>query len=289
MESFEYITTHSKVNIGLLVYSPRADGYHPLCSIFQAISLSDQIAVSKLSKKSFSLACSNRDIPTDHRNILTKIFEHYKNRIPFGLKLFLDKTIPTGGGLGGGSGNAAGFLAWLNHTCKWNMDLPQLIKEGVRFGADVPFFLVGGTALIRGIGEKITCLPFVKDQHFVLINPKIHVSTPTVFKAYDRAYQHTLRTPGPTPKRILKLKGENQLQDIVFSQYPDIAYLAAEITRLSGHTVQMSGSGATLFISVEQAETAIALRNKLHYHFPKLTIEYAQPVKTGYTFTQQHA
>jgi 4-diphosphocytidyl-2-C-methyl-D-erythritol kinase len=248
------LKSFAKLNLSLLVFRPRKkDGYHPLCSVFQTISLYDELNIKILphQKGVFKLRCSNPEVPVDEKNLLTKLYLRLKAKIPFGLQIYLKKNIPMGGGLGGGSSNAAVFLQFLNQYVPLNYTKKQLVSFALSFGADIPFFLEGGTSLVRGIGEKLKSIKPGPYKYFVLINPQLHLDTKQIYQAFDQDLA-TTKNPGRTPKDILKKQvGENSLKPIVFRQHKLFQELEHKIKSL-GYPLYMTGSGSSLFIPLKK-------------------------------------
>lgn len=218
--------------------------------MFQEIDCYDELTIETTDQPGWRLTCSDSAVPCDESNILTRIYNAFSDRVPSGLQIHLDKQIPLGAGLGGASGNAAGFLKWLNDTFSWGYDADQLCEIGVRFGADAPFFIRGGTAIVQGIGEMITPLSQSKYSYFVLVNPRIHVSTRDVFQAYDRFTQFQRDDGDIDPGLSTGIVGPNDLQAVVCDLLPEYRNILAVAPAL-----QLTGSGATLFMPCDsQAE-----------------------------------
>jgi len=244
----------AKINLFLEVKNRRSDGYHTIESVMQAITLFDEIMIEPR-QAGLSLACSRADLPTDERNLALRaaVFLQRELGITAGARITLKKVIPLGAGLGGGSSDAAAVLVGLLKLWKKRLPAERLGRLAARLGADVPFFLSGGTAIARGIGEKITPLAGVKSARFVLVYPGFGVSTPWV-------YQH-LHFPLTRKQKITKIKTQlasgfpprewgqylyNRLEEVVFPAYPVIARIKEELRQL-GCSSLMSGSGAAVF------------------------------------------
>jgi 4-diphosphocytidyl-2-C-methyl-D-erythritol kinase len=262
------VTTFAKLNLVLKVFcSETAGGLHPIASLFQTISLSDRLLIQRGLSPGLVLETDHPELQDASQNLIFKIYTDFSNHIPFGLHVRLEKNIPIGGGLGGGSGNAAGFLAYLNHVCEWGWSQSHLVDVGLRYGSDVPFFFLGGTALVHGVGEKLSrCLPEYTGS-FVLANPCIHMSTPAIFRAFDAAHLGELpRDVSVDWVRSLPL-GENDLSKVVFDQYPIYRDLAAFLDPF-GLSFYLSGSGATVFVPVLDADSGVALCAELTKRLP---------------------
>ncbi|MGE4169481.1 MAG: 4-(cytidine 5'-diphospho)-2-C-methyl-D-erythritol kinase [Candidatus Margulisiibacteriota bacterium] len=249
------LASFAKLNLSLLVFAPNARGYHPICSVFQTISLADTLDIEKTTAPGFQLR-TTPSIPDGGQNILEKIYSHFADSIPFGISASLSKVIPFGAGLGGGSSNAAAFLRYLNQEAGWSLSLEALKKRALPFGADIPFFIEGGTALVRGIGEKMRPLEAGPWKAFVLICPPIHCNTAAVYKAFDATPAAT-KKPGPTPKALLTTHlGPNDLKEPVFALDPRFGAIENTLLEAGLGQVLMSGSGSTLFVPFQSPAAA---------------------------------
>lgn len=252
-EGFFVIDTPCKLNLSLLVYKPKKNGYHPICSVFQTISLCDTLQI-QIIPQGFELHCPNHP-QLEQNNILENIFRTLQHRIPFGLRITLTKRIPLGGGLGGGSTNAAGLLLFLNQHAAWYYSQKKLMRLGAAFGADIPFFIQGGTALVRGIGERVVPLPH-RHYYYVLLYPNLAVSTRDVYKAFDNTFASQQRA-GRTPSGLIRhYFGPNSLQDVVFEMAPAFKMISQKVAALGYPNIAMSGSGATLFLTFKRKHMA---------------------------------
>lgn len=272
------IQSFAKLNLSLLVYKPLKNNYHPICSIFQTINLYDTLTITPKAEKKLSITSNNSNVPLDEKNILHKVYANATS-LQIGFNIDIKKEIPMGGGLGGGSTNAAAFIAYLKRF------YPETIKDltdkkiSLKIGADVPYFLYGKTALVRGIGEKITPIAQHITTNFLLILPPIHCNTKTIYQMYD-THIDQLKKSGKTPSWMLKNHiGHNDLKKIVFSLNPELEELE---TRLSNHNISlyMSGSGSTLFIPLDTLfceEKAIHILKK---HYPHFLTHQVTPIES---------
>lgn len=268
MSETVHLVSTSKLNLSLLVFRSRPDGYHPLWSIFQEIDLSDTMHVTLTNERKWTLTCSNPDVPTDDRNILSRLYHRFVDDIDTGLLVHIDKGIPLGAGLGGASANAARFLVWMNSHFHWAYSESQLMEIGAEFGADVPFFIRGGTALVQGIGDQITPISPGLNRVFLLINPGLHLSTPEVFSYYDSDAQYH-RCDNDIDECILTSHlGPNDLKQSVFDRYPIYSEIQAIIAHYNGPELYMTGSGATVFLALESIDDAQLWANRLQLVFP---------------------
>jgi 4-diphosphocytidyl-2-C-methyl-D-erythritol kinase len=270
------IRTHAKINLSLLVFPPQSDTYHPICSIFQTLSLYDTLTIQPQTEKNCVITSNKADLPTDTSNILTKLYLSLQTQLPDGFRIHIEKHIPMGGGMGGGSSNAAGFLLYLNHHYL-KLSLPDLITLAKPLGADIPFFLVGGTALVTGIGENIRPLATLVDKHYLLITPPIHCSTADIFTAFD-ARPYLYKTIIPPPPTLLRHHlGENSLRTTVFNLYPEFKDLEKWVIKHK-KDLYMSGSGATTFIPFESLSDCKDFYEKVIQAFPTYTVHCTYPV-----------
>ncbi|MBO7381337.1 MAG: 4-(cytidine 5'-diphospho)-2-C-methyl-D-erythritol kinase, partial [Neisseriaceae bacterium] len=208
----------AKLNLMLKVAGKRDDGYHLLETVFCLIDLCDTIHLAVRDDGRIVLHNPQADIAPE--NDLTvraaRLLQQFSGCLKKGVDIKIDKKIPMGGGLGGGSSNAATVLVALNHLWACGLTEQQLIDLGVKLGADVPFFIFGKNAFAEAIGEKLTALP-IDLPHFVIIHPAVSVSTKEIFS-------HLVLTSLNNPIRIDRLTESipliNDLQNIAVTRYP---------------------------------------------------------------------
>jgi 4-diphosphocytidyl-2-C-methyl-D-erythritol kinase len=263
----------AKINLSLDVLSRRADGYHELQSVTHCIGLFDTLGLDLTGAPGLSFRCSNTALSGDDNLCLqaarawlqaTKTLEGQRRYFP-GIRLTLDKKIPVGAGLGGGSSNAAATLLALNDHFKTPLENAQLHEIATELGADVPLFLRGGCALLEGIGEKISDLPALSGW-VVLIHPPQHADTPTVYRRFDEIGE---LSPPSTPV-VAQAVREGNLEKVAAQLKNDLQNAAQSlgietalpIRLLKKHDAlgaQMTGSGAAsfgLFANEEAARNA---------------------------------
>lgn len=261
----------AKVNLFLHVTGRRPDGFHDLFSLMTRISLADDM-VFGFEKNGIQVTCDHPGVPDDETNLAhraaTLFFSFCRQKnisVPVaGVSIHIKKNIPVGGGLGGGSSNAATVLNVLNARCDTPFSLEQLLDMGQRLGADVPFFLFGGPALVSGIGEKLSKIPDLKSWYVVLCGPKIHVPTAGVFGHHDFCLTSSCKYTIKSASNVLS-KGQdidirrymhNDLEAAAFSLYPEIRSTRDEMAHLLQRPVAMSGSGGSLFALFSQEKNA---------------------------------
>lgn len=271
------LPSFGKINLGLKVLGKRGDGYHDICTVFQTISLHDTLELA-LSDE-LTLSCNRSGIPTDARNLVIKAAMELRalSGTNLGAEIRLTKRIPSPGGLGGGSSNAATALIALSRLWDLRIDLPGLNAIAAKLGSDVPFFLLGGTALGTGRGTKIEHLPDVSAPNILLICPNINVSTAEAFAGLDAPNLTTEES-----NRILQICRfkatardfraadlENDFEQSVFRRFPEIDRARQALIEFGAQAAMMSGSGASvygIFDKEETRQTALkALDNELNW------------------------
>ncbi len=259
------IKAYAKINLGLDVLRKREDGYHDVCMIMQSLRLHDTLTISKITDENIRIQTNREDLPVDKNNLIYKASELFLKTIGVkdGLHIRLDKEIPVAAGLAGGSSDAAATLKGLNELYKANLTQEELMKLGVRLGADVPYCILLGTALSEGIGEVLTPLPTLPDCHILLVKPDISVSTRYVYENLQ-LNGDVLHPNIPAMKAALsegdlsKLAGlmDNILQTVTIKDYPVITQIKQKMTELGALVSLMSGSGPTVFGIYQEASLA---------------------------------
>ncbi|HEO64933.1 MAG TPA: 4-(cytidine 5'-diphospho)-2-C-methyl-D-erythritol kinase [Spirochaetes bacterium] len=253
------IKSYAKVNLYLEVLGRLRDGYHDIDTLFQTISLYDTLHFYKmdhLGQGQFELECNIPGLVSD--NIIWKAIESLKPYLPSnskGLRIVLDKNIPMGSGLGGGSSNGAMTLLGLNQYYQLNLDEKVLMELASRLGADVPFFIRGGLARGQGIGEQLTYYDeVVCPIHYLIIYPNIHIVTKDAYEAIDRDHQSVRKDLGTLldglmNKDLIKVSDNlfNRFEESQFRKYPILKDLKDKLLSFGALGALMSGSGSTVF------------------------------------------
>lgn len=254
----------AKLNLFLHVVGRREDGYHLLQSLFQLIDLQDTLHFDLRDDERINRVTELADVPEEHDLIiraakLLKTEATMRGHEVCGVDISLEKRIPMGGGLGGGSSDAATVLLALNHLWQLNMSRTELMRLGVQLGADVPFFLLGQNAFAQGIGEQLTPLA-IPSAWYVVIHPGVGVPTPSVFGAAELTRNTKVVKMADFSARPLGF-GKNDLQAVVVSAYPAVA---DAINWLSLHgEARMTGSGASVFARFDSESEAQAVLQQL--------------------------
>ena len=258
---------YAKINLTLDIGPPRPDGYHPIRSIMQTIALHDTLTVTHTPKSpGIVLEVTGEEaegIPTDSSNLVCRAAAMLASPLA-GLHILLHKRIPSQAGLGGGSSDAASTLRAVNTLLGLGQSRARLVEIGAALGADIPFFLTGGTALVEGRGEIVTPLPPLTPRwHFVLAKPSVGISTAAAYAALDTDLS---RIPGAATEAWLRgsRRPANDFETVIFRDSPQIASVAAYFrkTAESGEsfTPLLCGSGATVLcrFSTQEKATQIA-------------------------------
>ena len=265
----------SKVNIGLKVLNQRDDGYHNIYTIFQELNFGDSIYIEK--RDQGCKIISNVDwIPTDKSNICYKAYNEIKKEFSKvkGLYLKIEKKIPTGSGLGGGSANAAAVLKGINKIYKLKLTASKLEQIASEIGADVPFFIKGGTQLGKGVGDKLTQINKTIIGTYLLVIPEVSISTEWAYSAIknklnDQNKKVNFSSFFNGDYSSLQIF-ENDFERIVIPAYPEIGAIKIKLLKLGARFVSLSGSGSTvygIFDDEASAKEAELLFNPSHQTF----------------------
>ncbi len=200
---------YAKLNLTLDVTAKRADGYHDMLMVMQTVSITDSVVLEQTGEKGIHAACNFRYIPTDERNLAVRAAGAFLDTIgeeKDGILIRMDKTIPVGAGMAGGSADAAAVLRGMNRLYGSRMNRRDLEKLGERIGSDVAFCIAGGTSLARGRGEVLEDLTPMPDCAIVVCKPGFSISTPELFRKLD---QIGLRTHPDTTGMLSALESGN--------------------------------------------------------------------------------
>lgn len=200
---------YAKLNLTLDVTAKRDDGYHDMLMVMQTVSITDSVVLEQTGEKGIHAACNFRYIPTDERNLAVRAAGAFLDTIgeeKNGILIRMDKTIPVGAGMAGGSADAAAVLRGMNRLYGSRMNRRDLEKLGEQVGSDVAFCIAGGTSLARGRGEVLEDLTPMPDCAIVVCKPGFSISTPELFRKLD---QIGLRTHPDTTGMLSALESGN--------------------------------------------------------------------------------
>ncbi|MFP3867948.1 MAG: 4-(cytidine 5'-diphospho)-2-C-methyl-D-erythritol kinase [Desulfobacteraceae bacterium] len=239
----------AKVNLFLKVVNRRSDGYHNLVTVMQPLTLADQVTLA-LTGEEIVLDCDHPEVPNNERNLAYRAAQAFQAEVgqKFGVLIHLRKNIPVAAGLGGGSSDAAGVLMGLNALTGGPLTFRALHRLAGGLGADVPFFLLSGPALGRGIGTQLTPLR-LPASWYVLVNPGFQVPTGWV-------YANLTLPPGRRSDEAIcaRLARQNwaswfcnDLESVTMKAFPQLAMVKAALREQGAIAALMSGSGPTIF------------------------------------------
>ena len=266
ISGFQKFLAPSKINLFLHITGQRADGYHLLQTVFRLLDLYDNIYLKPT--QSINIKRVNNIAGVSEAQDLcvraAKLLQQHTN-CQQGVEIYVEKKIPMGGGLGGGSSDAATVLLALNRLWHLNLSREELQVLGLKLGADVPFFIFGKNAWAEGVGEQLQAINLA-DAYYVILNPNVHVSTAQIFANK----QLTKNTISKTMSTFLGMENSsgsnsvvgninaeftNQLEKIVCSEYPPVLVCLTWLKQFGD--ARMSGSGASVFLEVANEQIAM--------------------------------
>lgn len=263
------LQANAKINLGLDVLRKREDGYHEVKMIMQSISLSDTLTLTRCPGTDIRLGADQEnacpDVPMNEDNLIYKAIRLLKEefQIQEGVEAVLSKQIPVAAGMAGGSTDAAAALKGMNQLFSLGLSEKELCDRGVRLGADIPYCIMGGTALSEGIGEKLTPLPAMPDCWILIAKPPIHVSTAFVYgnlkvreiTIHPDIDGMTEAIHGHDLYGIVN-RLDNVLETVTIQAYPVITEIKERMMDYGALGSLMSGSGPTVFGIFEQKAEA---------------------------------
>lgn len=268
------INAPAKINIGLNIINKREDGYHNLDTFFYPLyDFHDKLYIEM--SDSFTFQCNIPEFQNEEnlvikaKNLLEKKFSTL-----FPVKVYLEKIIPAGAGLGGGSSDAAAILVSLNDMFRLKLSKDELEKLALELGSDVPFFIRSKPSIGKGRGEILELIDFEINYPVLIVNPLIHISTPEAFKnskptGTQIEINHYLKN-----KSIYELKNylKNDFEEFAFAKYPEINQIKRTMEEHGAILSLMSGSGSTIFGIFETVEICQEVINNLDKkYFSKIT------------------
>ncbi len=270
---FCFVRAYAKINLTLDVLGKRADGYHDLATIMQAIDLYDTVCLTATNDREVRITCTQPEL-SNNQNLAVRAAHLVRQRfgLEWGVHIELYKRIPAAAGLGGGSSDAAAVLLALQQWWQLPCSLQDLLDMATSLGSDVPFFLTGGLALCEGRGERATPLaPYwpAEMRWLLLLKPAISISTGAVFHALP-ASAYTNGTHSQAVRAALEAGNmpspadlHNGLERLVLEQYPEVAHAREDLLKAGAHLVRLSGSGPTLFAPFPELSQAMQVQTSL--------------------------
>ena len=256
---------YGKINLGLDVIGKRDDGYHLVKMIMQNVDIYDTLTFEETKDGTITITSGSDKVPCDESNLIYKVAKQLKEKfgITKGVKIDLDKKIPVAAGMAGGSADAAATYRALNELWGSGLDEKKLCELAVKLGADIPYCIVGGTALSEGIGEELTTLKDVPDFSLVVAKPDIDVSTGWVYKELDSSKVEVhpdidgIRASiesGDLTKMCSLI--DNVLEKVTRSKYSVIGEIEQILLQNGALGAYMTGSGPTVFAIFDDATKA---------------------------------
>lgn len=269
------LQAYAKLNLSLRVVGRRTDGFHDIDSIIQTIDLADAIMVKSANRG--VTVINDLKLPPDvdlaaraARLLLGK------KRSPQGVQIKVEKRIPVGAGLGGGSSDAAAVLWAVDRLIPPPLPTDCLVRLAARLGADVPLFLTGGLVRVTGKGERIAPLHPLRKERFLLLVPPVHCATAAVYAHLDRIVStHGNSTTAPP-------LGCNDLEAAALDLYPALGPYREAIASLDAEYFGMSGSGSTFYAAFSDLKTATVAREHLVASFPEAKTHLCAATDSGY-------
>jgi len=246
------LKAHAKVNIGLQVNDRRKDGLHNIHTVFQELELHDNVFMEKRIGD-WTIKINDSKIPIDESNTCVQAYLDVKKQFPEidGISIVLKKTIPSGAGLGGGSSDAAAVLKGLRQLYNLPLDNNQLSDIAVSIGADVPFFISGGTQIGNGIGDILSQVSNSIKGYYLLIIPNIFISTVWAYDALKKDLKDDIDRPNFAhfleSNNISNMIFDNDFERIVIPTYPKIGEIKGGLLEAGASYASLSGSGSTVF------------------------------------------
>ncbi len=256
---FQPFLAPAKINLFLHITGQRADGYHTLQSVFQLLDFYDTIHIKATKNGEIKRVNTINGVPASQCLCALAAYAlQQKTGCKLGVEYAIDKRIPMGGGLGGGSSDAATMLLALNHLWNLNLSREELMQIGLKLGADVPVFIFGQNAWAEGIGEQLSAIDLAP-SYYVVLTPQVHVSTAQVFA-------NSTLTKDTKPLKIADFSRDdnsnvfkNDLEAVVCKEFPAVASTLQWLNQYSGvgfGSAKMSGSGASVFVAVNSKQKA---------------------------------
>jgi 4-diphosphocytidyl-2-C-methyl-D-erythritol kinase len=261
------IKSFAKINLGLEIVGKRADGYHDIRTLFQTITLADEIDFEPAADGIVDLAGDDPSIAWDGTNLIHRaaraLFE--RTGASAGVRITVRKNVPVGRGLGGGSSNAAATFLALNRMWGLGLNRNDLAGMARGLGADVPFFLKGGLCLGEDIGDRLTPLPDLAVLPCLLVFPPFPIPTPSIYAGLGPS----LTSSGKVSKIVRFLESgdfgflENDLERVIFRAYPELERWKSFFREQGALVAQVSGSGSAVYGLFPDTESAAAARRRL--------------------------
>lgn len=289
----------AKINLYLEILGDRPDGFHELIMVLQSVDLADRIDIRANGSQTIHVRCNHPQVPVDSSNLayqaVALMSQHFPEQFARfgGVDIYIDKQIPVGAGMAGGSSNGAAVLVGIDLLWKLGLTHDELQTLGAQLGSDVPFCIAGGTALATGRGEKLDALPGLDNLYVVLAKYRsLSVSTPWAYKTYRQRFGDSYLSKSAFEERQKQIHAApmmaaiahrdspqigkllyNDLEKVVLPEYPQVLELRETFEKIGTLGTMMSGSGPTVFALAESLAEAWAIREKMQTAIPNPDLE----------------
>ena len=283
MQDFQSFLAPAKINLFLHITGQRADGYHLLQTVFRLLDFYDTIQLKPTQDGAIKRVNNIAGVPADQDLCVraAKLLQQY-SQCRLGVEMIVEKRIPMGGGLGGGSSDAATVLMALNRLWQLNLSRAELLSLGLQLGADVPFFIYGTNAWAEGVGEQLQTIS-LKEAYYLVLTPNVHVSTAQIFankQLTKNAIPKTMSDFSRASNSVVPNSANdnsnteftNHLEKVVCNDYPAVSACLTWLKQFGD--ARMSGSGASVFLEVASEKIA----NELWQQKPKEVLGFSVQV-----------
>jgi len=281
------VRTPAKINLSLDILGKRHDGYHFVKTIMQAVSIFDEITVAPNEAGEIRIFCDSPDIPCDSRNLAYKAAIAFFNHIqcePNGLDITIEKKIPALAGLAGGSSNAGGVLVALNELMETELSVDELCDIGAKIGADIPFCIIGATALAEGVGDILNPLPNLPECYILIVKPDIDISTTEAFSKFDE-FEIPKVSEFDEMIAAIAMQDIKKISNLLFNalecaaDHDEITRIKEEMIEMGALGALMTGSGSAVYGIFERKRHAVKCAEELSekYSF----VEICTPHNSG--------
>ncbi len=268
------LSSYAKLNLGLKITGPRRDGYHNIRSLFQEVDLADTLSFECLDEDRVEIACPTPGVPTDGRNLTSRAAKLLKIefKVTHGVRIGIQKRIPVGGGMGGGSANAATTLIALQRLWGLRVDDRHLQAMALSLGSDVPFFLTGGASLVSGRGERIEPVAGIAEVSFVAVDPGFSVSTSWAFANVEFAltegtryisFLNSVKASGRVDAQGLFRCSTNDFLPVVLAKFPAAKAVIRQLAEAGSLYSDVTGSGSVFFGCFRDPDAAVSAASRL--------------------------
>ncbi|MFC1769067.1 4-(cytidine 5'-diphospho)-2-C-methyl-D-erythritol kinase [Nanoarchaeota archaeon] len=259
------LKSYAKVNLTLNIGNKLENGYHTLNSIMHLIDFYDDITIERIPSDKIEVDV-NMDIPLK-QNLCYKAAKLMRSKFNLneGVKITLNKKIPIGAGLGGGSSNAASVMVGMNKLFKLNLDKNQLIDVAKEIGSDVPFFIIGGGAHVSGTGELVNPINDLPELNIVLVYPEFEISTALAYDLWDKKGSCSIPIDVGNLNSVQRIASNisNDMQEVIFSSYEGLQDIKEKLIQYGALNASLSGSGPSIFGIFPDEQSANSAAEKM--------------------------